>query len=271
MDHVAFICVAATCYAVALALELLHQFRRRPVHRLLAGVTATLGLLAQTIYLAAQRPPLASQFGLMLVLAWVFTVFYLSSSLHYNRQALGLFILPLVLLLVGLATAFGPPTGPDGVRRTGLFSEDQKVLGIIHAALLVLAAVGVCVAFLASLMYLVQAQRLKAKALPGQGLRLPSLERLEAMNRRALTLSFPLLTVGMVLGVWLMTRVSDQLSGWSDPRVLSTALLWVVFAILLYLRFGVHVRGRRVAFLTIAAFALLLVTLALPHMSWGMP
>jgi ABC-type uncharacterized transport system permease subunit len=38
-----------------------------------------------------------------------------------------------------------------------------------------------------------------------------------------------------------------------------------VFAILLYLRYSLHVRGRRVALLTIAAFVLLLVTLAVPH------
>jgi ABC-type transport system involved in cytochrome c biogenesis permease subunit len=143
------------------------------------------------------------------------------------------------------------------------------LLGFAHATLVILAAVGVCVAFVASLMYLVQAQRLKAKALPGQGLRLPSLERLETMNRRALTLAFPLLTVGALLGIVLMGHAAHEIADWSDPRVLSTVLLWLVFALLLYLRFGLHLRGRRVALLTLVAFGLLLLTLALPHMGRG--
>ena len=39
----------------------------------------------------------------------------------------------------------------------------------------------------------------------------------------------------------------------------------VVFAVLLYLRYGYHLRGRHLAVLTIVAFALLVVTLASSH------
>ena len=100
---------------------------------------------------------------------------------------------------------------------------------MLHGGLLLLAAVGLCVGFLASVMYLVQARRLRAKMPPGQGLRLLSLERLEAMNRRAVDLAFPLLTGGMVVGIVLMfqqplppagpTRASWQpaSSGWPSP------------------------------------------------------
>lgn len=269
MDRITLFCFAAS-YSVALGLELWHLFRRRPVHRLMAEVFGGAGLLAHTIYLAVQRPPLASQYGLLLALAWVLAIFYLSASLHYWRQAWGIFILPLILCLVILATVFGAPTDPDGVRRSGLFSlPDKKFLGMAHGSLLVLAAVGVCVGFVASLMYLAQAQRLKTKTPPGQGLRLPSLERLETMHRRALTIAFPLLTVGMFLGVLLMAHHAEEIATWTDPRVLGTLLLWLVFGLVLYVRFGLHLRGRQVAVLTIVAFGLLLLTLALPHMGGG--
>src|SRR5215813_10226721 len=198
MERVTQFCFAAS-YAVALSLELWHLYHRRPIHRVMANVFGGAGLLAHTIYLAVQRPPLGWQYGLLLVLAWILAIFYLYGSIHHARQAWGIFVLPVVLALVVLAGVFGPPTDADGGRVTGLFSlNDRELLGIAHATLLVMAAVGVCVGFVASLMYLVQAHRLKAKALPGQGLRLPSLERLETMNRRALTLAFPLLTVGVL-------------------------------------------------------------------------
>ena len=40
-----------------------------------------------------------------------------------------------------------------------------------HGFLVLLAAVGVCVGFIASVMYLVQLQRLRAKVPPGQGMK----------------------------------------------------------------------------------------------------
>ena len=140
----------------------------------------------------------------------------------------------------------------------------QDFWGRTHALLLFLAAIGVCVGFLASLMYLLQARRLRTKALPGKGLRLLSLERLEAMNRRAINLAFPLLTAGVVIGATLLLQ-GRELPGWSDLRVLSTLVLWVAFAVLVFLRYGYHLRGRSVAVLTIAVFFLLLGCLALSH------
>jgi ABC-type transport system involved in cytochrome c biogenesis permease subunit len=263
VGRVTVFCFAAS-YASALSLDVLHHVWGRPILRWLAIAFGAAGLLAHTIYLAVQRPPLAWQFGWMLFLAWILAIVYLYRAIHYPRLAWGLFMLPLVLGLVGLAAAFGRP--PEGSESTpaGLSPQDDRFWGLIHAGFLFLAAVGMCVGFLASLMYLFQARRLRAKTLPGKGLHLLSLERLEEMNRRAIVLAFPLLTIGMLLGAALMTRVASSLA-WSDPRVLSTMVLWFVFAVLLQLRYGRHLRGRQVALGTIAAFAALIVCLALSH------
>src|SRR5439155_26002774 len=116
--------------------------------------------------------------------------------------------------------------------------DGETLWRMLHIACFILAAVGVCVAFVASVMYLVQAQRLKAKTVPSHGLRLLSLERLEQMNRRAITSAFPLLTAGLLLGLVQMVHEGTRLYSWTDPRILSTVLLWLVFAIVLYLRYG---------------------------------
>jgi ABC-type transport system involved in cytochrome c biogenesis permease subunit len=261
MERVSIFCFTAS-YAVALALELWHQFRPRPVIRLLALGFGVAGLLAQTLYLVFQRPRLVGPFGWMLFLAWILAIFYLSGSVHHRRLAWGVFVLPLILGLVSLAVALGrPPAAQEGVRDEVLSFQDAW--GPVHALLLFLAAVGVCVGFLASLMYLFQARRLSAKVPPGRGLRLLSLERLEEMNRRAISLAFPLLTAGVLIGLVRLSR--GPLPGWSDPRVLSAGVLWAAFAVLFYLRYGLHLRGRRVALLTIMTFALLVFCLALSH------
>jgi ABC-type transport system involved in cytochrome c biogenesis permease subunit len=259
MERVTVVCFLAS-YAVALGLEVLHQFRPRPLFRLTSLGFGAAGFLAQTIYLAVQRPPLAWQFGWMLFLAWILAIFYLYGSIHHHHLAWGVFVLPLVLGLVILGSAFGRQPGSGEIAP---FTE--RFWGRVHAALLLLAAVGLCVGFLASLMYLVQAHRLRAKRLPGQGMRLLSLERLEGMNRRAITLAFPLLTLGMVLGAVLLVQAVPSLAGWTDPRVLGTGVLWLTCAVLFHVRYGYHLRGRRVAFLTIAAFVLLVVCLSVSH------
>jgi ABC-type transport system involved in cytochrome c biogenesis permease subunit len=255
IDRITVFCFAAS-YAVALLAEVLHLLRPLRVERWVRTCFAAAGLIAHTLYLAVQQPALASQFGSLLFLAWILAVFYFFGSLHHRRSAWGLFTLPLVLGLVLLAAAFGKPEASDEGYRFAW--------GAIHGGLLLLAAVGVCVGFLASVMYLAQARKLKSKIGPREGLRLFSLERLEAMNRRAINLAFPLLTAGVLIGAFLMLQEQETLSGWADPKVLGAMVLWAVFALVLYLRYGLHLSGRRLALLTILAFALLLLTLVTP-------
>jgi ABC-type uncharacterized transport system permease subunit len=150
----------------------------------------------------------------------------------------------------------------DGAPVAGTVSYKAS-WGILHGVLILLAAVGVSVGFLASLMYLFQARQLRAKTPPRQGLRLLSLERLERMNRRAVDWSFPLLTAGVVIGAVLMAEQPP--AQWFDPRVWATAVLWLAFVAMLVLRYGWHLRGRPVAFLTIATFLLLIGCLVLEH------
>jgi ABC-type transport system involved in cytochrome c biogenesis permease subunit len=255
-----FLCFAAS-YAAALALEVLYQFWPRKWVRAVSLGFGFAGLVAQTLFLVDRQPAISRQYGLLLFLGWVLAVFYLIGSLHHGRIAWGVFVLPLILALIGLGRLFDPGAAGAVPEATSL----PHIWDQIHGWLLVLAAVGVCVAFLASLMYLFQAHRLRNKTLPTAGFRLLSLERLEAMNRRAITFAFPLLTIGVLIGAVLMYQNADSLVGWTDPRVLGTLLLWVTFAVMLYIRFGLHLAGRQVALLTIVTFALFVVCLLLSH------
>ncbi len=182
------------------------------------------------------------------------------ASIHYRKLTWGVFVLPLVLGLLGLSALIGPRADP-------LPPANDRFWGFLHVGLLLLGAVGVCVGFLASVMYLVQARRLRNKTPPRWGLRLLSLEKLEQMNRRAVDLAFPLLTGGLVIGLVLM--VQQPLPPWFDHRVLGAGVLWLAVLVLLVLRYGWNLRGRVFALLTIAAFLLLVLCLVLEHPAGG--
>jgi ABC-type uncharacterized transport system permease subunit len=260
-ERVTVFCFAAS-YVVALAFDVWRLVQPRLIMRVLSIVFGAAGLLAHLIYLIVQAPPLVSSNGSLLFLAFVLAVFWFYGSLHHHRVAWGVFVLPLVLGLVGLSQV-NPRPGGDQPVWTSI--AGMPFWSGTHGLLLLLASVGICVGFLASVMYFVQVYRLRSKTLPGQGLKLMSLERLELMNRRAILWAFPLLTLGLVVGVGIQLQQGEFFKEWLNPKILSTIGLWIVFAILLYLRYGAHVRGQKVALLTIVAFGVLLVALATAH------
>jgi ABC-type uncharacterized transport system permease subunit len=270
LEGITRLCFGAS-YAVALGLELARLIRPRPALRAIALLFGFAGLFAHTVFLTAQRPTLQSPYGSLLFLAWVLAVFYLYGTVHHRRFAWAVFVLPLVIGLIVLAGYFAPEPGvtppPWSDRLVALTGE--RFWGGVHGVLILLAAVGVSVGFVASVMYLLQARRLRNKVAPFSGLRLLSLERLEAMNRRAVNVAFPLLTVGLIVGVVLMRHYAGAAQEWTAPKVIGTAGLWVVFVVLLVLRYGLHSRGRHLAIGTIIAFVVMLATLAATHPSLG--
>jgi ABC-type transport system involved in cytochrome c biogenesis permease subunit len=261
VTHVCF----GLSYVLAFLLEVGRIAKPAAVWRWFALAFGIVGFLTQTFYILLNQPPLAAPYGSLLLLAWVLALFYLYGTVHHAKQAWAVFVLPLVIGLVALSFAlvssgevspeFGIPTWASG----------ERFWGAIHGSLILLAAVGVSVGFLASVMYLIQARRLRKKMNPGRVVPMLSLERLETMNRRALNLAFPLLTAGLLVGTIILRHGSDLLDNWLSLKVLSTGGLWVVFLVLLYLRYGAHVPPRRLALLSIFAFALMLVALIASH------
>ncbi len=250
LQGISIFCFAAS-YGVALGLEGLQLRRPGNLLRWLTYSVAGAGLVAHTFYLAYYGRPLSGGPSSLLFLSWILAVFYLYGAAHHRDVAWGVFVLPVV---IGLVAAAWLVRQSDEVVPA---PPEVTLWAWAHFALLVLGAVGLCVGFIASVMYLVQARKLRHKQAPGEGLHLLSLERLEAMSRRGINLAFPLFTAGLLIGVVLLWS-TEQLS-WLDPKVLSTAVLWLVFLVLLYLRYALHLRGRKVALWTIAAFGFLVL------------
>lgn len=260
--------VSHTCfglsYLLALVLELARLRWPRAGLRTASLIAGAVGLVTHTAYLAIHHPSLAAPYGSLLLLAWVLAVFSFYGSLHHARQAWGIFVLPVVVGLVGLSLVLVSSGGANEVDVPN-WLVGEKFWGAIHGLLLLLAAVGLSVAFLGSAMYLVQARRLRTKANPLGGMKMLNLERLEAMNRRAVNLAFPLLTAGVLLGMLMLNHEPPSALLTPSLKVLGSYGLIVVVAMLVYMRYAAHVSGRRLAVWSILAFGLLVVVLMAAH------
>lgn len=256
-------CFAAS-YGVAFVLDVLGVLWRAPVRRYAMIAFAAAGVVAHTWYLgqraaAAAASPLASPADWCLLAAWLLAVIYLAQSVYYKRLAIGVFLLPLVLALIGASFYAGSQRfAPE---------RASRFWGNVHGAFLLLGTVAVTVGFLSGVMYLVQSYRLKRKLPPAPGFRLPSLEWLERINSRSLGVSALLMGVGFFSGVILNTHKNRQVEAyvpWTDPVVISLGLmlLWLLLAELFRLTYPAARRGRKVAYLTVAAFLFLCFTLA---------
>ncbi len=262
LSGVSIICFAA-CYAIALAIEVLGLKVRLPWRRAALVAVAGAGLVAHTLYLAyradeAGASPLSSPAEWFLLAAWLLALVYVATVLYIPRAAAGLILLPLSLGLIAASLGASPePFAAEPVSR---------FWGGLHGSVLLLGTVSVCVGFVAGVMYLLQSYWLKRRRPSTDRLRLPSLEWLETANAHSLAVSAFLVGLGFASGL-VLTKLRHQGEQdyvlWTDPVVLSLAamLLWLVAAELFRIVYPPARRGRKVAYLTLASFLFLVITL----------
>ena len=268
IDRLTILCFAGT-YGLALMSDLVRFVARRHSQWYVTVVLTSLGWAVQTIYLAnyahhnGPTSLATTPFGSLLILSWILAAIDLYLLVRSPRTAsAGLFVMPVVLGLL-IAAAFSARR-VEWVGGLGKHSPAIAFWGTTHGLLLMGGSVFTCLAFAAGLMYLIQSNRLKHKRPPRFGFALPSLEQSERLNRGAISLAFPLLTAGLLIGV-ILTIVLNQAEGvrigWTDPKVVSTIAMWVVFALLLHARYRPEMRGRRVMLLSVLAFLFLAFSL----------
>ncbi len=258
MERVTLVCFLAS-YLVALGAELVRTAKAWKTWRWPALIACAAGLVAHTAYLVVRSqqtdlpPLLASPHDWLLVLAWIGAVAYVAIVGSSKRIAVGPFLLPLIILTV-LGASIAGSNGPRP-------AAAQHMLGMAHAATLVLGLAGIAAALVISVMFLVQHYRLRRKT-PSAGLALPSLERLAFANRIALYLSVPMLGLGVVTG-FLMTQTAAETSTygvWRDPKILTYVVGWLILlALLVRVLRARHSPAREIAWSTILAAGFLLL------------
>jgi ABC-type uncharacterized transport system permease subunit len=180
----------------------------------------------------------------------------------YDALSLGLFAFPVTFFMVLV-----PALGPD---RYTFPSQGVRVSWLVaHIAALMLAYVALGFSLLASILYLVQERRLKAKPKARFVTNeesgwapldwLPALDTLERISEATLEFGFPCMTVGLVIGAVLAQETALGAAYFLDPKIIAAFVSWVIYVLLLLVRRAAGLRGRKAAYLSGAVFAVMVV------------
>jgi cytochrome c-type biogenesis protein CcsB len=128
----------------------------------------------------------------------------------------------------------------------------------VHTSLAVLGDAAFAFSFIVSVMYLIQESQLKHRHLGAVFHRLPPLDVMDMIGYRALSIGWPLFTLGMVTGsIWAESAWGSY---WSwDPKETWSLIVWTIYLVLLHLR-TIGWRGRKMAWLSIVGFLFVLVS-----------
>ncbi len=262
-------------YLVSLCFEIVLVLRRAgATARLLIVCFASAGFIAHTAYLVTRSqkvglpPLLTSQQDWLLVLAWLGSLLYLILLVTQRQVAHGLFMLPAILLLIGVAI-FVSDQGSGNLQQMAM-----RRWGMFHATSLVLGIGAVAGASISGLMYLLHHHRLRSRSPWLQNLTLPSLENLTVWNRWLVVFSVPCLTIGLLTGflliLWSRSADGSRSISWTDPTILTTIVVWLAMVILLArLLSSSHQTGKAVAQLSFLSGGFLLITVLGPMLLAG--
>lgn len=208
------------------------------------GMTTHIGTVAVALVDGHSSRLLSMPDGLLLA-ALLLVVGYVGLSRFHAVQQVGTLVAPLACLML-TALVFLEPGAQTGRGAGGATL-------IIHITLAFIGTAAFSLAFLISVLYVVQARQLKKKKFGKLFRSLPSLDELDNVNFRCVSIGFPVYTAAILLGVVWLAK-----SGASDKPFYTGYLLatssWLLYGIVLQSRITAGWRGMKAAVFTIIGF-----------------
>ncbi len=185
---------------------------------------------------------------------WTIVALYLLLGLWARLRFLGAFASPW-LFAIGVFALMPSLDATHGTR-----PELPVVWTSLHAALMSLSYGAFGLSSVAALMYLTQERNLKFHKLQAIFSLMPPIQRLEVAVGRLLLAGFILLTIGLALGVVDLTHINNPHTYRGDPKIVWSAVVWLLYLGLVVMRWRFAQGGRRFALSAIGSFVFVLLT-----------
>lgn len=198
--------------------------------------------------------PVSNLYEATTFLTWTIVAVYLVVGIWNRVRFLGAFASP-ILFAIGI---FALMPGLDTVQaaQPGV----PKAWTSLHAAFLSLAYGAFGLSSVAALMYLTQERNLKFHKLQAIFSLMPPIQRLEAVVGRLLLAGFVLLTAGLAIGALGLTHLENPQAFRGDPKIIWSAIVWLLYLGLILMRWLFAQSGRRFALGAIGTFVFVLLT-----------
>ncbi|MDD8024872.1 MAG: cytochrome c biogenesis protein [Acidobacteriota bacterium] len=247
MTESTFFAAALAVYAAAAFFYLLFLFNGKERSAKTGFAVAVAGFVLHTGALILRtvesgHAPFTNMYESLSFLAWASVLAFVLVTLRFRMHRVGPYLLLIVIGLMALASS---PLMPK--EATPLVPALQSYWLWLHVSVTLLGEAFFAIAFVTSLMYL-KARDPEKK------------ERLDAVSYRAISVGFPLFTLGgLVFGMVWAQKAWGTYWSW-DPKEVWSLITWFVFALYLHTRIVMGWKGRRSAFIAVLGFLAALFT-----------
>lgn len=227
---------------------------RRTQYGLLGACTTGCGalFLYRVFVVHQQWQPLQSHVDGLLLIATLFAVMVLYLQSRGHVRELTTFALPVLTLLLAWSVCASAWT-------FHLF-QINSIWKTAHLASVYLGTLFFAIAAISGGMFLYAQNRLRKKSHAIVGRKLASLETIEKLIVWTSTMGFVLLTLGLVMGVIIVSSGPTRLGSnwWYSPKIILAASVWMIYALVMNMRHTATFRGAKAAWLSIVGLVLLL-------------
>ncbi len=248
--------LALTFYFAATIISIAELFKGTKTTAKIMLLFVIFGFLLHTVsiifrYIVGGHLPISSPHEATSFFSWCTVLLFFILEFRYKVGLLGSFIMPLVFVLMLSSSLL-----PREIKSLSPVLQSYW-LGI-HTVLAFIGNAAFAMAFGIGIMYLVQEHYVKSKHPSGLFQRLPSLQSLDEINYRLITIGFPLLTLAIITGALWAESAWGSYWRW-DPREVWSLITWLIYAIVLHARLMAGWRGKRAAILSIIGFLTILI------------
>jgi cytochrome c-type biogenesis protein CcsB len=240
-------------YFLASCLYISHLiFRNDNLGKLASGITI-LGLSTNTLALAARtittgRLPFASMYEFGMTFVWGIALFYLCIEIRYKNRAAGTFVMPVVFILTGIFALFYQQAHP-------LMPALKSNWLLAHVLTAIIAYSALALSFALALMYLWRLRINKDNVLDA----FPSLETLDVLVNRLITLAVPFLTLLIITGAVWAEYAWGSYWRW-DPKETWSLITWIIYAVYLHGRTILGWKGKKAMIWAVSGFVAVMFT-----------
>jgi len=249
--------LALTCYFAAMIVCIMELFKgTKTTSRIMLSLVVvgfafhTANIIAR--YVLSGHIPIANLHEASSFFSWCIVLLFFYLEYRYKLGLLGAFIMPVVFIVM-LSSSMLP-------RKIEPLSPVLQSYWLgIHTVFAFIGDAAFAMAFGIGLMYLIQEHYVKSKHIGGLFRRLPSLQILDEINYRLITIGFPFLTLAIITGALWAESAWGSYWRW-DPKEVWSLITWFIYALVLHVRLTVGWRGKRAAILSILGFCVVLFT-----------